>query len=129
MPSDVGQRLPWTFPLSTHYWRPRCAGKPGASGAADASSAARGTSGARAGAGSADEAEAGQAVDAAVRIRGLRKVFHTTDGMEKVRRGYAAGQVSKGARVRERRARLNHACSPLPPLLQTGRHCSDPLLA
>lgn len=92
MPSDVGQRLPWTFPLSPDCWRPRHTGTRGArsriagragGGARDAAAEAA----ALAGAAAADGLEDGQEEDAAVRICGLRKVFRTTDGEEKVRRG------------------------------------------
>ena len=77
MPSDVGQRLPWSFPLSRDYWRCQwrhlVAPAPGAAAAKDDGIGLAGNT--MGGAGDSG---------AAVRIVGLRKVFQTTDGMEKV---------------------------------------------
>ena len=82
VPSEVGgQQLPWSFPLSPAYWRQlapswlrrRGDGDDGAAAALDAASRAEaGGAGGRGG----DAA-------AAVRIVGLRKVYPTTDGMQK----------------------------------------------
>ena len=79
MPSDVGQRLPWSFPLSRDYWR-RQWRQLVASGPSAVTAKDDGTGGS---AGEEPMAGAGGSA-AAVRIVGLRKVFETTDGMEKV---------------------------------------------
>ena len=87
MPSDVGQRLPWTFPLSPHYWRQRWHQAAANVAAANERRRHRGSRGAGLLTGSsAPSASSLSSRDAppAVRIEGLRKVFRTTDGMEKV---------------------------------------------
>jgi ABC-type multidrug transport system fused ATPase/permease subunit len=86
MPSDVGQRLPWAFPLSPHHWRQRWRQTTANVAAAnERQRQRRGSWGAEllSGAPSASSLSSRDAPPA-VRIEGLRKVFHTTDGMEKV---------------------------------------------
>lgn len=80
MPSDVGQRLPWSFPLTPGYWR-QCWGATAGSTASAAGEARGGHAGGSGG----DAGGSGVGGDSvAVRIMNLRKVFRTTDGMDKV---------------------------------------------
>lgn len=74
MPSDVGQRMPWAFPLSPAFWRERWG--------TDSSSATGG--GAPGPSHGLAHGSSGSGGEAAVRVLGLRKVFRTTDGMDKV---------------------------------------------
>ncbi|KAL4853959.1 ATP-binding cassette sub-family A member 3 [Chlorella vulgaris] len=74
MPSDVGQQLHWTFPLSADYWRQQWRGL----------SAARRPPAAAWESDEEEEEGSRHGGGAAVRIVGLRKVFRTTDGMDKV---------------------------------------------
>lgn len=86
MPSDVGQRLPWAFPLSPHYWRQRWHQTAAHVAAANERRRHRGTRGTGLLSNAAPSASSLSSRDGApaVRIEGLRKVFRTTDGMEKV---------------------------------------------
>lgn len=95
MPSDVGQRLPWSFPLSPRYWRQRWRQTAANVAAANERRRRHGT-GLSSGAPSASSLSSRDA-QPAVRIEGLRKVFRTTDGMQKVSRAGVRARTEGGA--------------------------------
>ena len=74
MPKEYGQRLPFYFPFSPTYW---CNGSPRAQ-----TSLASSPQAAHSGAVNA-EGRDGKSAGVAVAIRGLCKVFTTTDGCSK----------------------------------------------
>ncbi len=92
MPSDVGQRLPWAFPLSPRYWRQRWRQNAAHVAAANERRQHRGSRGPGLLSRNPSASSLGsRSAPPAVRIEGLCKVFHTTDGMEKVGRRKGGG--------------------------------------
>lgn len=102
MPSDVGQRLPWSFPLSPRYWRQRWRQTAAKVAAANERRRRRHGTGLSSAAPSASSLSSRDS-QPAVRIEGLRKVFRTTDGMQKVSRAGVRQGLRAGRRAVEGR--------------------------